>query len=343
MINGRASSPILWLGHLIGAKPHPWKHMPVPGIILNAIQVVNKTNNNSKALRILLSNFDVQRLMIDSGGYNLLKNPSINFDIQQLVHLYQHINADIYVSLDVPPHPALTLAERKKRWDETKKNAILLHQLVDKPIMPVVHGYSLRELQKNSAELQKIIDESNMIGFGGIVPLFKVHRDRALKLIYHLRNKFPDSFFHVFGVGSVSSMLLLAAIGVDSMDTIGWRIKAAYGAIQLPGVGDRFVTPNQSSGKHRKKLSVSEIELLAQCKCPVCSGKSIEERLSLLDNSKKSTFYNRAMHNAWVFTQEFELVCKHLNGNTILDFMKSRLNGGYWKGSYEHVLRLLGQ
>lgn len=101
-----------------------------------------------------------------------------------------------------------------------------------------------------------------------------------------IRKEFPDSFLHVFGVGSVSTMHLMFSLGVDSVDSMSWRMKAAYGAIQLPGIGDRFISPKNS----RKKLM--EEHLLSKCECPICVNKSLKERKKALDNSKYGTFYN---------------------------------------------------
>ena len=46
-------------------------------------------------------------------------------------------------------------------------------------------------------------------------------------------------------------MHLMFALGVDSLDSIGWRLKAGYGAVQLPGFGDRF-----TGDKLRKKRTL---------------------------------------------------------------------------------------
>lgn len=153
----------------------------------------------------------------------------------------------------------------------------------------------------------------------------------AVKIV---RDEFPDSFLHVFGAGSVSTMHFLFSLGVDSVDTVGWRLKAAHGAIQLPGVGDRFVTPNN---KKRKKLSDSDKRLLEKCKCPVCKGLSLEERLQNLDNAiKNGTFKRRAIHNAWVFNLELNMAKKMIKKRRYLDYILTNISNKAYKKVIEH-------
>ena len=333
--------PMLWLGHLIGAKPEPWRTFEIPGVILNAYQI--HSLGIKKAEHLISNHLGSQvPTMIDSGGYNFLKNPEKAIEIEELAEIYRNSKAEIVVSLDIPPYPKLSDYEKRKRWDRTRKNAYQLAKAMDnQKVMPVVHGYSKKSLRYHSKQIRDLIDDSGMIGLGGIVPLLKVKRNLTLELIHFLKTEYPDRFLHVFGVGSVSTMMLLAALGVDSMDTIGWRIKAAYGAIQLVGQSDRFVSPKIGGPKTRKGLSKGDTQLLKECECPVCKGQTLRTRKSRLDNGKSSTFSNRATHNCWTFTKEIERTQKALNEGTLFDILEDRMSEGYWRSSYEHVKRLV--
>lgn len=336
------NAPLLWLGHLVGASPLPWKQFEVPGVILNAYQILNKTRNGQNEIADIMSEIESAPLMIDSGGYYFIKNPNCAIDVTHLAEIYRKIDAEMLVSLDIPPHPKLEKEAMTERWEQTKKNAFeLSEKFREKKIMPVVHGYSEKALLKHSHEIAELIAESGMIGFGGIVPLFKVNRTLCLELVRFLRLLHPDKLLHVFGVGSVSTMMLLAALGVDSMDTIGWRIKAAYGAIQLPSTSDRFVSPKKNAKKPRKELSPQELDLLSNCQCPICCNSSLAQKLGKLDNSKSSTFENRAVHNAWVFTQELQRTRQLLNQGILMDYLKEKMSVGYWRSSYKRVTELL--
>lgn len=58
-------------------------------------------------------------------------------------------------------------------------------------------------------------------------------------------------------------------MGVDSTDSAGYRRKAAYGKILLPGTGERYV--GRGDAKFGiSKLSQNEVILLCKCQCPIC-------------------------------------------------------------------------
>jgi len=336
-------TPTLWLGHLLGANPKPWTTFEVPGIILNAYQIfqLERSKSYDKKDPFQFSSNGTP-IMIDSGGYYFLKNPERAIEISELARIYRNSKAEVIVSLDIPPHPKLSEYQRRKRWNKTKANAFELAKVMDdRKIMPVVHGYSKQSLKYRSKQISDLIDDSGMIGLGGIVPLMKVKRNLTLDLIHFIKSEFPDRYLHVFGVGSVSTMMLLAALGVDSMDTIGWRIKAAYGAIQLPGQSDRFITPKTDGPKRRKGLSKQDGQLLKSCQCPICNNRSLRQRKYHLDNSRKSTFSNRAIHNCWTFTQEIRRTQQAKEDGTLFDILENRMSEGYWRSSYEHVKKLV--
>lgn len=185
--------------------------------------------------------------------------------------------------------------------------------------MPVVHGYTLNELKKSCQQIRNIVGEPALIGIGSLVPLIKAsylgngflyrrsngeNGDHitfiadALKLV---REEFPNSFMHVFGVGGITTALLMFALGADSVDSVAWRLKAGYGAIQLPGISDRFLSPRPESKKSRPVLSEKEEKTLAHCDCPICINyRKIGWQKRRLDNSFKS----RAIHNGWIFLKE---------------------------------------
>ena len=46
---------------------------------------------------------------------------------------------------------------------------------------------------------------------------------------------------HVFGIGGTATLHLAMLLGMDSVDSSGWRNRAARGVVQLVGSGDRVV------------------------------------------------------------------------------------------------------
>ena len=115
-------------------------------------------------------------------------------------------------------------------------------------------------------------------------------------------------------------MYLLFLMGVDSVDSVAWRLKAGYGAIQLPGITDRRVETMPSANRARRMLDKEEYDLLEQCQCQVCDGRSMNDRLSLL-----SSFTPRAIHNAHVFISEVNQMREAKDRGRLPKFVTDRL------------------
>jgi 7-cyano-7-deazaguanine tRNA-ribosyltransferase len=113
----------------------------------------------------------------------------------------------------------------------------------------------------------------------------------------YVRKLLPNKRIHVFGVGSTLTMHLMFYAGADSVDSSGWRTKAAYGAIQLSGIGDRYIT-NLERNKKYKDLTRLDAKSLGNCGCPVCTTEGTDKL--------RSSFKARALHNAWVYQKEIE-------------------------------------
>ena len=329
-LNGKKiKTPVLWLGYMIRKKPRPWEYFDVNTIMVNAYEIVEKKISINSIHEFLNTDGLV---MMDSGGFQLMKK-NIRITPAKILEIYKQAEPDIGVVLDYPLNP-LDLSDRMKRWKKTLKNTrFMLDNSHDIVLMPVVHGYTLEEIKRACNEIKDITDPK-VIGVGSLVPivrymktsnLSKLNGVSAIKFMINaisiIRKEFPDAFLHVFGVGSVATMHLMFSLGVDSVDSMSWRMKAAYGAIQLPGIGDRFISPNNG----RKQLK--EDYLLNKCKCPVCINKSLRERKNALDNSKHGTFYNRAIHNAYIFKEEERAFHRALVENNMAKFLKKRLKG----------------
>lgn len=112
------------------------------------------------------------------------------------------------------------------------------------------------------------------------------------------------------------TMHLMFHVGADSVDSSGWRTKAAFGAIQLPGVGDRYITTNEKHKPYRD-LSRSEKEILDNCVCPVCRKHNLSDL--------RKSFQLRALHNAWVFQKEIEIAREMTNKGKLSKLHKENL------------------
>ena len=270
------------------------------------------------------------------------KKEEMDLDPIKVLDLYENSKPDIGVVLDHPFDPNSSNQANKKRWDITLKNTRSMIESNSKiPLMPVLHGYSLKVLGKACSDIKKIDDDPKLIGIGSLVPLifsttagskrFPDCMQFVMESVKLIRSEFPDAMIHAFGIGSTLTMHLMYSVGTDSLDSTGWRIKAAYGIIQLPGVSDRHVKTRNNG---RRYLDTAEQRILAKCECPICNEKSIKERMTILDEN----FIPRAVHNAWVFKKEEQDFKKAVNEGLIQEFLENRLKNGYYSKSFDYLI-----
>ncbi|MBR1212501.1 hypothetical protein JQ641_18025 [Bradyrhizobium sp. JYMT SZCCT0180] len=317
MVKARGQPPTVWLGQSVDTScicsTHPeLSHKPFLTSLGCAIRrpSLHQTHFNGQ----LKSKLGVTGpLMVDSGGFALLTNPTARWTLREVARAIERIEADVFVNLDLPPAKGDSAEDRKRKIIKSTKNFnTLFERFPDKTIMPVVHGRTISEIEFSVRLLSKRYGELKWIGLGGIVPLLQ-HRNvsreislmgaevfiaRALEVI---RSSNPRSQIHAFGAGGTRTFPAVFAFGADSADSIGWRQAAGFGSIFLPMKSQRTVKWNEDRPAPRKLLDGSDIAQLARCACPICiSVSSIDDKLSLLRNG----FYSRSIHNAWTITQQ---------------------------------------
>jgi tRNA-guanine family transglycosylase len=342
--NKRIVTPCLWLGHIIDLSPRPWETIEMDNLMLNAYYIIDKPSTYKKVCEQGIHDYlDYHGLILmDSGGFIFQKKDLVNLDPLKLVELYEKSKPDIGVVLDHPFDPNNSNKANQKRWDKTLENTEIMVNASSKiPLMPVLHGYSLKDLEKACNQIKSIDDDPKMIGLGSLVPLiytttaaskrFSNCMEFVFEAIKLIRHEFPDSMLHAFGVGSAFTMHLMYAMGTDSLDSTGWRTKAAYGMIQLPGVGDRYPKTRNNG---RTVLNDAEKEILDECQCPTCESKNIEDKVNLLNDK----FPARALHNAWTFKKEEQYFKNALENGEIRKFLDLRLKGSYYSKRLDYII-----
>lgn len=299
-------------------------------------------------------------LMVDSGGYTLLTNRKIRCNVRQVEEVYSKLPVDILVSLDYPPSPFDDARTRSARRKRTLKNfAFLRDALPEKKLMPVVHGYSLSEIEAACDGVKEICSKPGHVGIGGIVPLIcsggSVKKFRFERLdgsqgcssfliadaLTLVRQHFPKSRIHVFGTGSSVTAISVLALGADSVDSFSWRRAASYGAILLPGRSERFPLFHPRRVRSRPVISESELPLVAACGCPAC-GPSTNAQARLLALSR--CYKKRAIHNAWTILSEVESFRSAAESQQLDRFLRPRLSPRHrFYGAVMERLGLLAQ
>lgn len=214
---------------------------------------------------------------------------------------------------DFIPTPKMSLEEQEKCFFRTmERNLNYQHN----SYIPVIHVSNflqdyVEQLQKHERLLEK-----PYIALGGIVPnLLRATKAMPYKKIldnlYQVRQEFKNQKLHVFGIGGTATLHLAALLGIDSVDSSGWRNRAARGMIQLPGTGERIIADNLGKWRGRK-VSEKEEQKLKKCLCPACKKYGLEG----LKANGGYGFYNRATHNLWILLKEAKLIEKHLNEKT---------------------------
>jgi hypothetical protein len=252
-------------------------------------------------------------LMVDSGGYALSVSPNSRWTWKEVAQQISKIDAEIFVSLDHPPHFKDSEKSRRKKIAASMENfGRLSEEFKAKVIMPVIHGRTIAEVRLSLQLLAQQGSHFQWVGLGGVVPLLQHRRvsDEIVcmtpelfigKAIHLIRSQFPESLIHVFGAGGTRTFPAVYALGADSGDSIGWRQAAGFGSIFLPFESQRVVKWNSLSGPPRKTLSKSDLLQLHLCRCPICLTKpEIKTRLQ----GFKRSFYDRSIHNAWTVANQ---------------------------------------
>jgi tRNA-guanine family transglycosylase len=332
-------SPFLWFSQLIDGTPKPWKHFEIEGVMVNAYEILQKNRDNIIMDRGIHNYLDFKGLItMDSGGFLFMKKNVLKIHPRTILELYERSKPNFGVILDHPLQPCLPRNEKKKRQLKTLENTkyMMDAQKGKNPILiPVIHGHSLQDITWFINQLNEI-GEFEIYGIGSLVPyVFNTKSAGGIynlvKIVSFIRKMLPDKKLHVFGVGSTLTMHLMFFIGADSVDSSGWRTKAAYGAIQLPGTADRYITKRKKH-KDYPKLSKEEKRILDNCDCPVCKTHSID--------SLMQSFQLRALHNAWVFQSEVKIARKLIEENTYDKYVERILQKTPFYRVFQYAKRL---
>jgi hypothetical protein len=237
---------------------------------------------------------------------------------------------------DYIPIPSMTPQKQRGCFDKTMRvNERYQHN----GYVPVVHiGSHLLEYTAR-VTADDSLSKKPKIALGAIVPNL-LRRPKAmpytdiLRGLKHVREAFADKLIHVFGVGGTATLHLAALVGFDSVDSSGWRNRAARGIVQLPGSGERLIA---DLGKWRgREPSSEEWETLRRCQCPACRKHGIDG----LQASKLHGFSCRATHNLWVLLRENHWLTTHIARGTYRQSYRRRLDNSIYRPLIDELLAL---
>jgi hypothetical protein len=237
---------------------------------------------------------------------------------------------------DYIPIPSMSRQRQRGCFDKTMRvNERYQHN----GYVPVVHiGAHLLQYTARIIEDDQL-SKKPWIALGAIVPNL-LRKPNALpyidvlKGLRHVRRAFAKKCIHVFGVGGTATIHLMALIGFDSVDSSGWRNRAARGIVQLPGSGERLLT---QLGKWRgRKPSKDEWAALSRCSCPACRLHGIAG----LKASKLHGFCCRATHNLWVLLAENDWLTRYIGNGAYRRYYRRRLDNSVYRPLIDGLLAL---
>lgn len=274
------------------------------------------------------------KVYLDNGAFYFLSRGG-DTPVEGYEEFVERAEPDWYpIPRDYIPTPAMTEEEQRACFDQTMQvNSAYEHD----GYAPVVHIGRFLDDYVARVRADERLSGKRTVALGGIVPNLlrkpkAVPYQMVLDALTHVRQTFADKEVHVFGIGGTATLHLAALLGVDSVDSTGWRNRAARGIVQLPGSGDRMVA--ELGSWRGRKLSPQEREILRDCPCPAC----VQDGLEGLAASRLAGFCNRATHNLWVLLEEARWVEDHLTDGTYADRYQARLNNSIYKPLIEKTV-----
>jgi 7-cyano-7-deazaguanine tRNA-ribosyltransferase len=212
--------------------------------------------------------------------------------------------------------PSYSRRRQRQLFDRTRA---VLEANSGNGFCPVVHPGPWLDLYM---EVLHRLGQTKQLAIGGLVPHLLnsqgAQRRQTILMLRRIRREFPGHI-HAFGVGGIVTLHLAAALGLDSLDSSGWRQRAARGLIDLRGRGERQAV-KLGSWKGRG-LTPAEWEELARCRCPACRKTGN----SGLRQKRIEGFAARATHNLAVLLHEGDLIRRHLSGGDFAIWSPKRI------------------
>jgi 7-cyano-7-deazaguanine tRNA-ribosyltransferase len=238
------------------------------------------------------------------------------------------------VPRDFIPTPRMTLAEQRECLNRTMRvNRSYRHD----GYVPVAHISRVLDEYVVKIKANSQLATKSHVALGAIVPnLLRASKAMPYRYVLDSLNKFRRDFsdkqIHVFGIGGTSTLHLAMLIGFDSVDSSGWRNRAARGIIQLPGMGDRVIV--ELGSWRGRQLSSVERKTLRACLCPACR---LEGAAGLKATGVRG-FRNRATHNLWTLLKEAEWIRTNFAAGTYREAYKEHLDNTIYRPLIEYLV-----
>jgi len=238
------------------------------------------------------------------------------------------------VPQDFIPTPKMGISAQRHCLNRTM---LVNHAYEHDGFVPVIHISKVLSEYITAIKTNTRLAAKADIALGAIVPhLLRMPKaqpyQHTLNSIREVRRSFEDKELHLFGVGGTATLHLAALMGMDSVDSSGYRNRAARGMIQLPGSGER--TAIELGSWRGRAVSTAEWKKLRTCSCPGCllNGRKGLRALGV------QGFRNRATHNLWTLLEEVDWIKKRLRDKTYKDEYVNHLDNSIYRQLIDHVV-----
>lgn len=274
------------------------------------------------------------KIYLDNGAFYFLSHDG-GTPRREYEEFVAHAAPDWWpIPQDFIPTPQMTKAEQRRCFTRTMQvNRAYQHD----GFVPVIHTGQFLEHYTAAVRADERLADKPKLALGAIVPNLlrspkAIPYAEILAGLVHVRRVFADKQLHVFGIGGTATLHLAALLEMDSVDSSGWRNRAARGIVQLPGSGDRMVA--ELGSWQGRKPSKEEWEKLESCPCPACHNFGIAG----LKANKIFGFSNRATHNLWVLLEENQQLQKRLRQKTYAKWFEGHLNNSIYLPLIRQIL-----
>ena len=194
-----------------------------------------------------LSSGEIESLMIDSGGFQVLKRQLYTPDemIKINAELYTKYDwATNYVLPDAPPVLKEPLEESKRKIQISIESGLklfdILPEKIQKKCIPVFHLRDYEDLDRQAEAYEHILELSGKCCWASLrTTPGSAHRLTHLNidLLSRLQKKLPSTKIHCLGIGSRQAMYVLHRMDAYSSDSTS-PTKTAFGHEVIFGFND---------------------------------------------------------------------------------------------------------
>lgn len=293
--------PSIFLGYSFKrGNPRPWEFFEVDRLMVNAYDIVSRDTSVKDVHKLLSFEGEV---FCDSGGWQIVQGGN-DLGPEKTVSIQGALNAELSAVLD-------------HGLDEKKHLEYLEYYVkyAQFPFVPVIpYGASGESIRKTS----ELVRSPKVVGIGKLVPVLRPpikygELRKAIRFVLQIKKTFPRSRIHVFGLGGLYTILVFFLL-VDSVDSSSWVHDARFGKVRLLGGNGTYSTHPRKGLKH---LTPKDYD----CDCPICQEHSLND----LDARGIEGLKLRAVHNAWVLSEEQKKIIEMKENSDYLEYLRERV------------------